>query len=117
MLPALQVDREACRTAAAKGYSTATDLADYLVSKGLPFRDAHHAVGAAVAYAAGVNRDLATLELAELQRFSPLIEADVYRHISLEASVDARRTWGGTSPEQVRAAIARARAAAAADEE
>jgi argininosuccinate lyase len=109
MLPHIQVRREACRAAAARGYSTATDLADYLVGKGLPFRDAHHAVGAAVAYAGQSGRDLAALELNELRQFSPLITDDVFRHISLEASLAARRTHGGTAPEQVRAAIARAR--------
>jgi argininosuccinate lyase len=116
MLPALQVDRDACRAAAARGFSTATDLADYLVRKGLPFRDAHHAVGAAVGYAAGKGCDLAGLTLDELKRFSAKVEADVFQHITLEASVGARRTYGGTSPEQVRAAIARARAAAAKPE-
>lgn len=110
MMPAVEVNRAACRAAAAKGFSTATDLADYLVGKGLPFRDAHHAVGSAVAHAAAKACDLAELSLDELRQFSTLIDADVYAHISLEASVAARRTYGGTAPEQVRAAIARARA-------
>ncbi|MBL6752224.1 MAG: argininosuccinate lyase [Nevskia sp.] len=109
MLPALVVERAACRAAAARGFSTATDFADYLVRKGLPFRDAHHAVGSAVAYAGAAGRDLAELGLDELRRFSPLVEDDVYRHISLEASLAARQTYGGTAPAQVRAAIARAR--------
>ncbi len=109
MLPHIQVNREACRAAAAKGYSTATDLADYLVRKGVPFRDAHHAAGSAVAHAAKNNVDLAQVPIAELKRFSPAIEADVFEHITLEASVRARNTYGGTSPEQIRAAIARAR--------
>jgi len=111
MLPAMEVDRAACRAAAAKGYATATDLADYLVGKGLPFRDAHHAVGAAVAFAVKRGCDLAELSLDELRGFSALIESDVFRHITLEASVSARRTYGGTSPVQVRAAIERARRA------
>ncbi len=110
MVPHLQVDRAACRAAAAKGFSTATDLADYLVRKGLPFRDAHHAAGQAVAHAAKKNCELAALPLVELQKFSAVIQADVMQHITLEASVRARNTHGGTSPEQVRAAIARARA-------
>ncbi|MEW6167368.1 MAG: argininosuccinate lyase [Pseudomonadota bacterium] len=110
MIPHLVVRRDACRAAAAKGFSTATDLADYLVKKGLPFRDAHHAVGSAVAYAAQKPCDLAELTLDELQRFSPLIEADVYGCITLEGSLAARKHYGATSPEQVRAAIARARA-------
>jgi len=110
MLPSLQVDHAACRAAAAKGFSTATDLADYLVGKGLPFRDAHHAVGAAVGLAADIGCDLAELPLTTLRQFSPLIGEDVYQHITLEASVAARKTYGGTSPVQVRAAITRARA-------
>jgi argininosuccinate lyase len=109
MLPHLQVHRDACRAAAAKGFSTATDLADYLVKKGLPFRDAHHAAGSAVAHAAKKNCDLSQLPLAELQRFAPQITADVMEHITLEASLRARNTYGGTAPEQVRAAIGRAR--------
>jgi len=113
MVPYIVVRRDACRAAAAKGFSTATDLADYLVGKGLPFRDAHHVVGAVVGYAAQHQRDLAELSLDELRRFSPAIEADVHQHITLEASVSARKTYGGTAPDQVRAAIARARSALA----
>ena len=113
MVPHIVVRRDACRAAAAKGFSTATDLADYLVGKGLPFRDAHHVVGAVVGYAAQHQRDLAELSLDELRRFSPAIEADVHQHITLEASVSARKTYGGTAPDQVRAAIARARSALA----
>lgn len=110
MTPHIEVQRERCRAAAAQGFSTATDLADYLVSKGLPFRDAHHVVGSAVARAAQQGCDLAELGLQELQAFSPLIGEDVYARISLEGSLAARKTHGGTAPEQVRAAIARARA-------
>ena len=113
MVPRIELQRQVCREAAARGFSTATDLADYLVAKGLPFRDAHHVVGAAVAHAARRGRDLAELPLDELRQFSTRIEADVFAHISLEASVSARRTWGGTAPEQVRAAIRRAREAVA----
>ncbi|HEY1077885.1 MAG TPA: argininosuccinate lyase [Fontimonas sp.] len=111
MIPAIEVRRDNCRAAAAKGFSTATDLADYLVKKGLPFRDAHHVVGSAVAYAGQKNCDLADLKLDELQQFSPLIAADVYERITLEGSLAARDHYGATSPKQVRAAIARARAA------
>ena len=113
MVPHIVVRRDACRAAAAKGFATATDLADYLVGKGLPFRDAHHVVGAVVGYAAQHQRDLAELSLDELRRFSSAIEADVHQHITLEASVSARKTYGGTAPDQVRAAIARARSALA----
>ncbi|WP_028009080.1 argininosuccinate lyase [Solimonas flava] len=111
MIPAIEVRRDNCRAAAAKGYSTATDLADYLVMKGLPFRDAHHAVGSTVAYAQQKGCDIAELTLAELQQFSPLVEADVYARITLEGSLNARNHYGATAPAQVRAAIARARAA------
>ncbi len=111
MIPAIVVKRDNCRAAAARGFSTATDLADYLVVKGLPFRDAHHVVGSAVAHATQKGCDLADLTLSELQAFSALISEDVYAHITLDASVAARRSYGGTAPEQVRAAIARARAA------
>mgnify|MGYP001549230236 CR=1 FL=1 len=110
MVPHIEVRREACRAAAARGFSTATDLADYLVGKGLPFRDAHHAVGAAVGHAAKKGCDLSELSLEELRSFSALVEKDVFNHITLDASVAARKTYGGTAPEQVRAAIARARA-------
>ena len=109
MLPSLKVDAAVCRAAAFKGFSTATDLADYLVKRGLPFRDAHHAVGSAVAFGVAEGRDLSQLTLAELQRFSPLIEADVFSVLTLEGSINARNHWGGTAPAQVRAAIARAR--------
>ena len=109
MAPHIVVRRDNCRAAAAKGFSTATDLADYLVKKGLPFRDAHHVVGNAVGHAARKACDLADLELEELRQFSPLIGEDVYAHITLDASVAARTTYGGTAPSQVRAAIARAR--------
>ncbi|GAC1629551.1 MAG: argininosuccinate lyase [Nevskia sp.] len=111
MLPSIRVDAEACRAAAFKGYSTATDLADYLVKRGLPFRDAHHAVGSAVAYGVAQSRDLSELTLDELRRYSPLIQADVFAVLTLDGSVNARNHWGGTAPAQVRAAIARARAA------
>ncbi len=111
MIPAIEVRRDNCRAAASKGFSTATDLADYLVKKGLPFRDAHHVVGSAVAYAGNKGCDLPELTLEELQKFSPLIAADVYERITLEGSLAARNHYGATSPAQVRAAIARARAA------
>ena len=110
MIPAITVRRDNCRAAAAKGFSTATDLADYLVGKGLPFRDAHHAVGSAVGFAAQKGCDLSELSLDELQGFSPLIGQDVYARITLEGSLNARNHVGATAPAQVRAAIARARA-------
>ena len=109
LVPSISVRRERCRAAAAAGYSTATDLADYLVKKGLAFRDAHHAVGAAVGYAVKQGCDLSEIPLAQLRTFSSLIEADVFQHITLEGSLAARDHLGATSPAQVRAAIARAR--------
>jgi argininosuccinate lyase len=109
MVPEIAPDRDACRAAAVKGFATATDLADYLVRKGLPFRDAHHAVGAAVAHAAAKGCGLADLGAEELRGFSPLVEADVYAVLTPEGSLNARDHYGGTAPAQVRAAIARAR--------
>lgn len=103
------------RSAAFKGYATATDLADYLVKKGLPFRDAHEVVAHAVKTALNKGIDLSELSLADLQAFDARIEADVFTPLSLEGSMGARNTVGGTAPAQVQAQIARhsARLAAA----
>jgi argininosuccinate lyase len=98
------------RAAAQQGFSTATDLADYLVRKGIPFRDAHEIVGQAVALGVREGRDLSELSLDELRQFSDAIAADVFEVLTLEGSVAARDHYGGTAPAQVRAAIARARA-------
>ena len=98
------------RAALAEGFATATDLADYLVRKGVPFRDAHEIVARAVREAEIAGRDLAELSVAQLQAFSPHIEADVFDVLTPEGSVASRRHTGGTAPEAVRAAIARARA-------
>ena len=87
--------------------STATDLADYLVKKGLPFRDAHEVVAHAVKAATSHQVDLSELPLAVLQEFNPGIEKDVYECLSLRGSLNARNTLGGTAPAQVRAQIAR----------
>ncbi len=113
MLKGVKVKPEAMRRAATEGFSTATDLADYLVKKGLPFRDAHEAVARAVRAAETRGCDLAELSLAELQAFSPLVDEDVFAVLTLEGSLAARNHIGGTAPEQVRAAVARARAAIA----
>jgi argininosuccinate lyase len=109
MLPALTCHRENMRQAARQGFSTATDLADYLVRRGIAFRDAHEIVGQAVAYCINKNCDLAELDLAELRQFSPCIEQDVFDYLTLEGSVSARQHIGGTAPEQVKAAIKLAR--------
>jgi len=109
MMSGVTVNAAAMRRAAAEGFATATDLADYLVKKGLPFREAHEAVARAVRFAAEQGKDLAAIALPELQRFSPLIAEDVFDVLTLEGSLNARDHPGGTAPAQVRAAIARAR--------
>ncbi|MEW8551585.1 MAG: argininosuccinate lyase [Candidatus Thiodiazotropha endolucinida] len=109
MVPAINCRKEAMRQATMQGFSTATDLADYLVRKGIPFRDAHEVVGRAVAFGVAEGRDLSQMKLQELQRFSSEIEADVFDILTLEGSLAARDHIGGTAPNQVRRAIARAR--------
>ena len=103
----ITVNAAAMEAAANKGYATATDLADYLVKKGLPFRDAHETVAHAVKAATSHNCDLSELPLAVLQGFHPSIEKDVYEVLSLRGSLNARNTLGGTAPAQVRAQIER----------
>jgi len=110
MIPAISCRHDAMRSAAMQGFATATDLADYLVRKGLPFRDAHEIVGKAVARCVEKGCDLSDLELVELQTFSDTIEAEVFESLTLEGSVAARNHIGGTAPRQVQAAVARARA-------
>ena len=110
MMPALEVNRDRLKTAAINGFSTATDLADYLVRRGLPFRDAHEVVGKAVALGVASSRDLSEMSLDELQAFSPLIEDDVFSVLTVEGSVNARDHIGGTAPAQVKAAADRAEA-------
>jgi len=106
----LQPQAKAMRAAALEGHATATDLADYLVRKGVPFRDAHETVARAVRAAEAAGADLAGLPLRTLQRFSKKIGKDVFKALTLEGSVNARDHPGGTAPAQVKAAIARARA-------
>ena len=105
----ISVNAPAMQAAAQKGYATATDLADYLVKKGLPFRDAHETVAHAVKAAAAHACDLSELPLAVLQQFHPAIEKDVYDVLSLRGSLNARATLGGTAPAQVRGQIERHR--------
>ena len=100
---------ERMRAAAGEGFATATDLADYLVRRGAPFRDAHEAVARAVRHAEAKGCDLAELPVAELRQFSPLVGDDVHGVLTLEGSVASRDHPGGTAPAQVRAAIAAAR--------
>jgi len=110
MIPALEPKREVMREAARRGFATATDLADYLVGKGLAFRDAHEVVGQAVASGIASGKDLAEMSLSELQGFSEAISDDVFDVLTLEGSVAARNHLGGTAPEQVKAAAKRAQA-------
>jgi argininosuccinate lyase len=114
MVGGITVKADAMERAALKGYATATDLADYLVKKGLPFRDAHEAVAHAVKLALGRGIDLAELTLAELQAMQPRIEADVAGVLTLRGSMAARNVLGGTAPNQVLLQVARHRARLAA---
>jgi argininosuccinate lyase len=109
MVPALVCKRDNMHAAAKQGFSTATDLADYLVRKGLPFRDAHEVVGKAVAHGVATGTDLSEMDLDELRVFSDMIAEDVFSVLTLEGSVAARNHIGGTAPEQVRKAVAEAR--------
>ncbi len=109
MIPNMHVQREQMRAAAQRGFTTATDLADYLVGKGIAFRDAHEIVGKAVRYCIDNSCDLDALSLDVFQSFTPLIENDVYERLTLEGSINARDHLGGTAPNQVRAAVQRLR--------
>jgi argininosuccinate lyase len=109
MIPTLQVQRTQMRAAAQRGFTTATDLADYLVRKGVAFRDAHEIVGKAVRHCIDAGCDLDALSLDVFRGFSPLIDDDVYDILTLEGSINARNHIGGTAPVQVRAAVQRLR--------
>jgi len=109
MIGGIRVQADAMRAALQLGFATATDLADYLVKKGLPFRDAHEAVARAVRAAESRGCDLADLSLEELRGFSPLVGEDVFAVLTVEGSLNARNHVGGTAPAAVAAAIARAR--------
>lgn len=113
MVPAIQPRKAEMYEAAKRGFSTATDLADYLVRRGVPFRDAHEIVGKSVAYGVQTSKDLSEMSLAELQQFSTVIEQDVFAVLTLEGSVAARNHIGGTAPVQVKAAAERAKASLA----
>jgi argininosuccinate lyase len=109
MMGGIEARPDNMRNALTQGFATATDLADYLTKKGLPFRDAHEAVGLAVKRAEELGVDLPQLSLADLQAFSPLVAEDVFAVLTVEGSLAARDHIGGTAPNQVRAAIVRAR--------
>lgn len=110
MMRGVRVNADNMRQAALEGFATATDLADYLVKKGMPFRDAHEVVALAVKHGVTTQQDLAEMSLAELQKFSKMISDDVYSVLTLEGSVASRNHVGGTAPAQVRNAIQQARA-------
>jgi argininosuccinate lyase len=107
MIPAIEIKPENMADRARKGFATATDLADYLVRKGVAFRDAHEIVGKTVREAIDQGCDIADLNLADLQQFSDTIENDVYEVLTLEGSASSRNHLGGTAPDQVRAATKR----------
>jgi argininosuccinate lyase len=111
MIPHIKAKKDNMYNSAKRGFATATDLADYLVRKGMAFRDAHEAVGLAVRLGVETGRDLSELTLTELQNFSALITADVFDYLTLEGSVAARKHIGGTAPETVKAAIVTAKQA------
>ena len=105
MIPRITVNAETMRKAASVGFLNATDMADYLVGRGMPFRKAHACVGNAVAYALDVGKELDQLNLAELKQFSPLIKDDLFDHLTVEHMIDRRKSRGGTSRENVERAI------------
>jgi argininosuccinate lyase len=113
MIPRITVNREVMRKAASVGFLNATDMADYLVNQGMPFRKAHACVGGAVAYALDKGKELDQLTLDELKSFSPLIKADIFDHLTLAVMIDRRQSLGGTATENVARAIAEARKALA----
>ena len=107
LVQGIQFNQETMRAAALAGYTLATEAADYLARKGMPFRDAHRVVGQIVASAIAEHRGIENLSLAELQRFSPLFEADVFDHLTLEGALQSRDVLGGTAPARVQEALAR----------
>ena len=109
MLPGMQIKREALREAARRGFSTATDLADYLVRKGVAFREAHEIVGRAVRHGIETGQDLSEMDIERLRTFNPVIEPDVFDVLTLEGSVEARSHVGGTAPARVREAVKEAK--------
>ena len=105
MVPTIKTNKENMYQSALKGYTTATDLADYLVKKGLAFRDAHDVVGKAVSYGIKEGKDLSEFSIGELKKFNSLIEEDIFDVISLEGSINSRNHLGGTAPNQISIAI------------
>ena len=116
MLPKIRINRKNMQAATRTGFLNATDMADYLVIKGIPFREAHNCVGQAVSYALGKEKELQDLTLDELKNFSKVIKKDIYDILSTEAMIERRNVKGGTATEQVRMAIETARSALAQEE-
>jgi argininosuccinate lyase len=110
LLPTITVNKKAMLESAERGFATATDIADYLVQKGIAFRDAHAVVGKIVAHAISAECTLAEMSLSDLQQYSEHIEADIYKFIELSGSVAARDHIGGTAPAQVKQAVVQAKA-------
>ena len=108
MLPKIKLKDQVLRQAAATGFRNATDMADYLVGKGMAFRQAHHCVGKAVGAALNQNKELHELDLAQLQTFSELIQEDIYEFLTLDRMIERRLSLGGTATKRVRAAIKKA---------
>jgi argininosuccinate lyase len=108
MLPEIQFNVSTMELAASRGFLDATDMADYLVARGLAFREAHHIVGEAVGFALANNKELHQLSLEQLQSFSALIEEDIFSFLKLRQIIDRRTSYGGTSGKNVRQAIAAA---------
>jgi argininosuccinate lyase len=109
MLPRIRINVDTMRRAASVGYLNATDMADYLVGQGIPFRKAHEIVGKSVAFALSKNKELHELTFKELQTFSSGIKEDLFDHLTLEHMIGRRLSAGGTAPKKVRAAIESAR--------
>jgi len=107
LVQGIQFNQETMRAAALAGYTLATEAADYLARKGMPFRDAHRVVGQIVVSAIAEHRGIENLSLVELQRFSPLFDADVFDHLTLEGALQSRDILGGTAPARVQEALAR----------
>jgi argininosuccinate lyase len=105
MLPKVKFNKSRLRAAAAKGFLNATDLADYLVTKGMPFREAHHCVGQIVGHAVRNRKEIHELSLAQLQQFSTRIEAEIFDFLTIQQMIDRRSTIGGTATRRVKAAI------------
>jgi argininosuccinate lyase len=105
MMPEIKFNKKALRNAAGAGFSTATDIAEYLVKKGVPFRNAHEITGRIVRYCIGKNKTLAGLELKELKRFSDLIGRDIFSRLTARESVDKKISYGGTSGKNVLAEV------------